>query len=157
MQMPVMNGFEASKQIKASLQGQATVIIALTASVFEEERQKVLASGCDDFVRKPFRVQTLFAKMAEYLGVKYIYQEERSLVKQPTATNFTLDPERLKVMSPEWIEEVCQRASEGDDVRLLELIEQIPPEQEDLAIALNDLIENYRFDAIINLTEVLSF
>ncbi|GAB4537040.1 MAG: hypothetical protein Tsb0014_25380 [Pleurocapsa sp.] len=157
MQMPVMNGFEASKQIKASLQGQATIIIALTASVFEEQRQKILSFGCDDFVRKPFRAQELFEKMAQYLGVKYIYKETEQKPakeqKEPKSANFILNTESLKVMSPEWIEEVCQRASEGNDVRLLELIAQIPAEEEKLAMALNELIENFKFDEIINLTE----
>ena len=43
MRMPVMDGYEATKRIKASTQGQETIIIALTASVFEEERSLVLS------------------------------------------------------------------------------------------------------------------
>ena len=53
MRMPVMDGHEATRQIKSTSQGQATAIIALTASVFEEDLSLVLAEGCDDFVRKP--------------------------------------------------------------------------------------------------------
>jgi CheY-like chemotaxis protein len=45
MQMPVMNGYEATKQIKSHLKGQATVIIALTASAFEEQRTMILSAG----------------------------------------------------------------------------------------------------------------
>ncbi|WP_319422803.1 ATP-binding protein [Pleurocapsa sp. FMAR1] len=156
MQMPVMNGYEATKHIKKSLRGQATVIIALTASVFEEERRKILAFGCDDFVRKPFRIQELFVKMAQYLGVEYIYQEEEQTKKsaQNHSTDFILNKESLQVMSPKWIDEVCQRASEGDDLRLLELIEQIPTEQEQLATILTTLIESFKFDDIINLIAI---
>lgn len=55
MRMPVMDGYEATRQIKSHLKGQATVIIALTASALEEERTIILSAGCDDFVRKPFR------------------------------------------------------------------------------------------------------
>ncbi len=156
MQMPVMNGYEATKHIKESLRGQATVIIALTASVFEEECQKILAFGCDDFVRKPFRVEELFGKMAQYLGVKYLYKEGEQTKKlaQNHSADFILNEESLQVMSPKWIDEVSQRASEGDDLRLLELIEQIPTEQEQLATALTTLIESFKFDEIINLTEI---
>lgn len=50
MQMPVMNGYEATHQIKARHQGQATTIIALTASILEAESSFLLAAGCDDFV-----------------------------------------------------------------------------------------------------------
>ncbi|NJM27292.1 MAG: response regulator, partial [Pseudanabaena sp. RU_4_16] len=54
MRMPVMDGYEAARQIKAQPKGQATVIIALTASAFEEERAVVLSTGCNDFLPKPF-------------------------------------------------------------------------------------------------------
>jgi CheY-like chemotaxis protein len=55
MRMPVMDGYEATKQIKATIKGQATTVIALTATSLEEERAIVLSAGCDDFIRKPFR------------------------------------------------------------------------------------------------------
>ena len=157
MQMPVMNGYEATKHIKESLRGQATVIIALTASVFEEECQKILAFGCDDFVCKPFRVQELFVKMAQYLGVKYLYQEKGEQTKklaQNHSADFIHNEESLQVMSSKWIDEVSQRASEGDDLRLLELIEQIPTEQEQLATVLTTLIKSFKFDDIINLIAI---
>ncbi|MEO0532397.1 MAG: response regulator [Cyanobacteria bacterium P01_A01_bin.123] len=54
MQMPVMNGYEATQQIKVRRQGQATTIIALTVSILEEEDLFVLAVGCDDFVSSQY-------------------------------------------------------------------------------------------------------
>ena len=75
--MPIINGFEASQKIKATTQGQTTIIIAITASAFEEDRQKILTYGCDDIVSKPFRPEELFNKMAQYLGVKYIYRDNK--------------------------------------------------------------------------------
>jgi len=71
MRMPVMDGYEATRQIKAHLKGQATVIIALTASALEEEKAIILSAGCDDFVRKPFREDVILDKLTEYLGVSY--------------------------------------------------------------------------------------
>lgn len=146
MQMPVMNGYEASKQIKAALLAKSTVIIALTASAFEEDRHKILAHGCDDFVTKPFRTEELFDKMAQYLGVQYLYRE---IDRQPEApSKFKLTSKSLQVMPPEWIEQVLQRAYEGSYRRLQELIEQIPPEQEELKAALANLTENFEFETI---------
>ncbi len=75
IRMPEMNGFEATRAIKHSTNGHQTVIIALTASAFAEERTQIIAAGCDDFVGKPFRDTEIFEHMAKHLGVRYIYQE----------------------------------------------------------------------------------
>ena len=72
-------GYEATRRIKTSEEGQATTIIALTASAFEEDRQKVLDAGCDDFVRKPFRTQQLLAKISEHLDVRFVYTEDQEV------------------------------------------------------------------------------
>ncbi|MDM8549742.1 response regulator [Desulfobacterales bacterium HSG2] len=77
MRMPVMDGYEAAKRIKATIRGQATAIIALTASTFEEERKVVLSTGCDDFLRKPFREAEIFDMMKKHLGIRYVYDEDR--------------------------------------------------------------------------------
>ncbi|MGK7904545.1 MAG: ATP-binding protein [Hormoscilla sp.] len=85
MRMPVMNGYEATKHIKATVKGQATAIIALTASIMEEERAIVLDAGCDDFVRKPFRETEIFEKMSQHMGVRYVYSEPAApAAKTPT-------------------------------------------------------------------------
>ncbi len=75
MRMPNMDGYEATRQIKATARGWKTVIIAVTASVLEEERTDILASGCDDWLCKPLKEQTLLQKLAEYLDVQYVYAE----------------------------------------------------------------------------------
>ncbi|WP_420473485.1 ATP-binding protein [Noviherbaspirillum sp. ST9] len=76
MRMPVMDGREATRRIKATEQGQKTIVIALTASSFEEEREQILAIGCDDFVRKPFRENALFELMEEHLKVRFEYAQD---------------------------------------------------------------------------------
>lgn len=70
IRMPLMDGCEATKQIKALEGSEDTVIVALTASAFEEQRQMMLASGCHDFVRKPFKREELLEKIREHLDVK---------------------------------------------------------------------------------------
>lgn len=55
IQMSLMDGYEAAKKIKATAKGKKTAIVAITASVLEEEKAVILAAGCDDFVSKPFR------------------------------------------------------------------------------------------------------
>lgn len=79
MRMPVMNGYEATEYIKATTKGQATAIIALTASIFEEERAIVLSAGCDDFIRKPFREAEIFETMSKHMGLRYVMAEPTTI------------------------------------------------------------------------------
>ena len=53
IRMPVMDGRQATRLIKSRPEGQDTIIIALTASVFDDEREAMLADGCAEFMRKP--------------------------------------------------------------------------------------------------------
>jgi CheY-like chemotaxis protein len=152
LRMPVLNGYEATKQIKSHLKGQATVVIALTASAFEEERVVALSAGCDDFVRKPFREAEIFEKMAHYLGVRYIYESPSPASPKPEAAD-PLNSERLYVMSATWREQLHQAATQVDADLVLQLIRQIPPEHDTLALALAELVNHYRFDRLVAITQ----
>ena len=70
-QMPVLDGYTAATLIREWERTSGTPrvpIIALTASAFEEDRQKCLASGMDDFLTKPVNVETLKAAIAKWSG-----------------------------------------------------------------------------------------
>ncbi|HBB33710.1 MAG TPA: hypothetical protein DDZ80_17250 [Cyanobacteria bacterium UBA8803] len=174
MRMPVMDGYEATRQIRAqetegwrdrdcntteprnTQPNQPTIIIALTASAFEEQRAGILAAGCNDFVRKPFREQALFEKMAEYLGVRYVYaqesdsQEAKAQRSRGEGGNPTADD--LSVMSAEWVVKLHQAALEVDADRIFQLIEQIPETHVALAEGLTDWVRRFCFDEILELT-----
>jgi len=76
LRMPVMDGYEAMRRIKAFEKGAVVPILAVTASAFEEDRQKVLAAGADDFIRKPVRPSALFDAIRRWLRVAYVMGEE---------------------------------------------------------------------------------
>ncbi|MGK7877791.1 MAG: ATP-binding protein [Xenococcaceae cyanobacterium] len=153
MRMPVMNGYEATKRIKATTKGQATKIIALTASSLEHDQAKILSIGCNDFVRKPFWEQTIFEKMAEHIGVQYVYEDLASTTPESEATAAELTAETLAVMPPQWLAQLHQAAEQINDEEIFRLIEQIPPAHTLLANALADLVRNFRCDKIIDLIE----
>jgi CheY-like chemotaxis protein len=154
MRMPVMDGYEATKQIKAHLKGQATVIIALTASAFDEERAVVLSIGCDDFVCKPFREEVILEKMAKYLGVRYLYEEapQSQEAKENSDLDFSLT-KALTQMPPEWIAQLHQAALCTDEKQIFSLLEQISEASTPVANALADLVNEFRIDKIIDLTQ----
>ena len=74
--MPVMDGHEAIRRIRAMAGGEDTKIIAVTASAMGENRQELMEIGADDFISKPFREVELFQKIHAHLGVEYVYAEE---------------------------------------------------------------------------------
>jgi PAS domain S-box-containing protein len=174
LRMPGMNGFDAVRQIRQDEQTlrsqiqtrsntdyppiKTAKIIALTADAFEETKVTALAAGCDDFIRKPVQESLLLTKIAEHLGVQYIY--EMAETGQPEANESAENLEEnldndLSFMPVEWIAELHRAATEGFDDRVLQLVRQIPPDYSRLASALTHWATNFQFESITQLTQPL--
>lgn len=162
IQMPVMDGYEAIKQIRrtenqkilpflnqADKMNIYTKIIALTSNAFEEQRNAILKTGCDDFMCKPFSENLLFEKMAHHLGVRYLYKTEQS-IPQILPLPISLTKQDLSVMPSEWIQQLYQAALAMDDQLVTELIQLIPETQTNLSNLLINLVDNFRLDIIID-------
>jgi len=67
MSLPVMDGWEAARQLKACADTQAIPVIALTAHAMAEDRQKALDAGCDDYDTKPIEIARLLGKIQAFL------------------------------------------------------------------------------------------
>jgi two-component system sensor histidine kinase/response regulator len=157
MQMPVMDGYEATRQIKSTAQGQKTTIVALTASAFEEERKMILDAGCDDFIRKPFQEELLLETIGKYLNIDYIFENlsPDPNLPQPDSSKpqYSLSPEALKIMPESWIHQLSDAAMQCSDDLILHLLEELPPDLAPLSQALAELAHNYQFDRIEELTQ----
>jgi CheY-like chemotaxis protein len=70
MSLPVLNGWEATRQLKAAEQTQKIPVIALTAHAMESDREQALEAGCDDFDTKPIELARLLEKIEALLGSK---------------------------------------------------------------------------------------
>jgi signal transduction histidine kinase/DNA-binding response OmpR family regulator len=163
MRMPLLDGYAATRQIReqeAEQQSQGrlaqrTKIVALTASVFEEERTAILTAGCDDLVHKPFQEEVIFEKMANYLGLTYQYVEK--FTEATSQVDTTIEPalasEHLEVMPQDWIASLHQAALRIDADAILELVKQIPTSDRLLAIQLKDLTQSFCFEEIMELTQ----
>ncbi len=161
MRMPVMDGFEATKQIK-SAGSFAPPVIALTGSAFEEDRITALSTGCDAYVRKPFRVNVIFEKMALHLGVRYLYDRAQfSSVGKENYSGSTPQPilnseelrQALARMPIDWVEQLHQAATKVNSKQVQMRIEQMPKVNVPLANALNELVNNFCFEEIVTLTK----
>ena len=68
MSLPVLDGWEATRRVKADPATKAIPVIALTAHAMAEDKEKCLAAGCDDFDTKPVELPRLLEKIKVLLG-----------------------------------------------------------------------------------------
>jgi PAS domain S-box-containing protein len=146
MRMPVLDGSEATRRIKATEKGQDTIVIALTASSFEEEREQILAAGCNDFLRKPFREEALFDLMRKHLKVDFVYEDEPD-PNMATPVNASLVAELPA--------DLQARLRAGLDqlnvVAIQDAIEEIGVHSASVAEALASLAKDFQYDRILAL------
>lgn len=155
MRMPVMDGYEATKQIKGTTKGQAIAIIALTASVLEEERAVILSTGCDDFMRKPFREADIFAAIEKHIGVRFIYEESPDKTASPQSTTNTQDALKSAILAlpSELLANLLAAVKFSDMVKVDSYIEEIRTQNNALAEALASLANNFEYDKIATLIQ----
>jgi CheY-like chemotaxis protein/anti-sigma regulatory factor (Ser/Thr protein kinase) len=151
IRMPVMNGYEATRRIKSIAGDKPPIIIALTASAFEEQKSVILAIGCDDFVRKPFRESEIFNKMEKFLGVQYVCKEAESEESEFFEMEEEINPEELAELPDHWIAKLREAATKGKSKEILDLTEQIKPERKELVEKLEIWVSQFRFDKIVGL------
>ncbi|MCP4195880.1 MAG: response regulator, partial [Proteobacteria bacterium] len=151
MRMPVMDGYEATKRIKDTTKGQAAAIIAVTASVFEEERAVVLSAGCDDFVRKPFRASEIFDAIHRHLGVRYVYEDVETVPgadHAAAAVGNVLTHARLSALPGDLLADLENAVIKNDPNAADAVIHRIRENDEPLAGALAALVKEFRFDIL---------
>ena len=147
IQMPVMDGYEATTLIKET--GNIP-IIALTAAAFEHDRKTMLASGFDDLVIKPLRTEHILELLEQYIHVKFIYANtDRGATKERDR----LTPSDLQHLSENLIERLNLAAELVNRKEIYAIIKEITPLDENLASSLSALVDDFQFDILIELTE----
>jgi signal transduction histidine kinase/CheY-like chemotaxis protein len=150
--MPVMDGLQATQHLKVLPNGQNVAIIALTASVVKEEQEKILAVGCDDFLRKPFKEAEIFDLMHKHIGVRYIYEQVKGTEPQQSAQDISI-PDALAALPDELLAQMRQAAITLEIESMPSLIEQVRPYNKPLANALLELANNLQYDRLQALIE----
>jgi CheY-like chemotaxis protein len=155
LQMPVMDGYQATRLIRMQEEktGRGAIpILALTASALDEDQVLIEAVGCNELVHKPLTQAVLLAKMSHYLGVEYIYEtpdNQERVAYLSDETEGTLSREQLMEMPINWVNELYQAALEADEDFIQNLLLEIPNNQSDLREAIADLVDRYRLDLIL--------
>ncbi|MBE9174426.1 MASE1 domain-containing protein [Synechocystis salina LEGE 06155] len=153
MRMPVMDGYEATKHIKGQVKGNATAVVALTASVLEEEKAIVLSAGCDDFLRKPFRENTIFDALTKHLGVTYVYESAPD--RNDDLGDTVLKPESFLIMSQDWLTQLSHYLLEADTEQVMKLIAEIPASESEFGQNLTKLVRKFEFEKILDLLDLV--
>ncbi len=175
MRMPIMDGYEVTQQIRAKEAHQphpsdqerpTTKILAVTSSAFDEERSTILAIGCDDFIRKPFRQEEIFAKLAYHLGARYLCDTTEQPPMRgakttafhvspsaPLEADLALDAIAFHKLPTDWVRQFHQAAILGKDRQMLQLIDQLSESDLPWAQTLREWVSNFRFEEIIELTK----
>ena len=156
MRMPVMDGYDATlaiRQAEINTQKPRIPIIAVTAHAFEEEREPILAAGCDDLVRKPFQEAEIFEVMARHLGVHYVYEEAEVLEAEGEgeAAGDTLTPEALAELPDDVLAELKQAIIDLDVDRIGAAIDQVRELNAPVADGLADLVKDFQYEKLLAL------
>lgn len=150
VRMPVMDGKEATRRIKALPTGKDTVVVALTASVFEDQREELFKTGVDAFISKPYRIDEIFNCLHQYLNVEFVYQQP---VVLPTCLPKQLQPELFKNLPDTLQTQLQEAAIQLDMEQTANVIAQINAIEPQIASCLEEYLEQLDFRAILDLCE----
>jgi len=145
VRMPVMDGVEATRRIRALDGGREVKIAAVTASAFVSERDELLAAGMDDFVRKPYRSAEIFACMGRQLGVRYRYSDVAAIHSEEEAV---LRPEALAALPRQLRRELADAAVSLRPERILAAIDRVREIDQAVADVLSRLSDRLAYTSI---------
>jgi CheY-like chemotaxis protein len=155
MRMPVMDGYEATQWIRTqSSPDQRSVIVAVTASVFEEDRTAVISIGCDDIITKPFRESEIMRMLHKHLDVRFQYEDEpgdQAAIPEATLEGLTIHG--LADLPSDLFASLKVSVAALDMDEALNVVEKIRTHDEGLANAIKMLVKEYRFDKLLEILE----
>ena len=114
--MPVLDGIETTRRIRISSELKNIIVIALSASVYEQSRQDTKESGCDDFIPKPIRVDTLLEKLKYHLKLDWIYAEDERVTIELHSKSTVKKQEIIEEIPPEDALKILHLLAKSGDI-----------------------------------------
>jgi len=153
--MPEMCGFEATRKIRTLNTLPKVIIIAVSASVFQDHRNQSLEAGCDAFIAKPVDVKMLLNYLQKYLNLTYIYaQPQGEINNNQEVTRKDEDP--IKGLNPEQAALFFEYTMCGDIDSILKTaqqLEEIDPQLAPFMKIINKLANNLSIKKIRELVQ----
>jgi PAS domain S-box-containing protein len=151
--MPVLDGYEAIKRIRAKVDGKKVRIVSVTASAFDEDRKKAMENGADDFLGKPFREEVLLEKIKALIGVDYIYADEPSALLPEKDHADDVFQERVASLPEALIGQLHDATLSADLDRILDIIQQLEHHDANVAGKMRSLAENFDYQKVLEMTQ----
>ncbi len=150
--MPVMDGIHATQEIRKI--NKKVVIVAITASVFEEEKNEVMKYGVDEFVRKPYREEQIFDILKRRLKISYKYEENsQKVIKEEEQENIE-NRDWMKKVPKDILEKLKDCIINGDTDGIIEQTKIINKYDDLIAIKIKKMAENYQFEKLNEMFEI---
>ncbi|MEN8241481.1 MAG: PAS domain S-box protein [Chloroflexota bacterium] len=149
IQMPVLDGYEATRQIKEKEVGKDTPIIAITAGAFEDEKEKLFSIGFADYMLKPISLEKIFEALERHTSLDFVYSERKINLASKNRDETKL-AERITGLPIELQKELYHAAIAADRQGTKSVIDRIQSKDETLANALDIWLNDFRFDKIIH-------
>jgi signal transduction histidine kinase/CheY-like chemotaxis protein len=152
IRMPVMDGIEAAKIIRQIEHDNTIKIIGLSAHVFNEEIQNILAAGMNDFIKKPFTFSEIYSSLQKHLDVKYIFED---LSDVPDQEQIQLTIEMLRTIDANTLLKLKSHIENLDKAKLVELTTQISVQNKEIGKILHYYITGFRYTEIYRILNEL--
>ena len=160
VRMPIMNGYEAVENIRrqeAESGRKPVTIVALTASAFTHEREKLLEIGCDGFVAKPFREHVLFDMMKQHLHLEFEYERNNGS-PQPEHKNQPRVEETIRADIHALPQPLFNRlkaiVERADMAAIGDIMDEIEGHNKSLSNELRAMVNRFAFDEILEFTHL---
>jgi signal transduction histidine kinase/CheY-like chemotaxis protein len=150
MVMPGVDGIEATRILRRSFAGESLAIIGISASAFEEDRQRFQQAGANAFIAKPFQEKELLELLASHAGVKFETEAIQTVAPKLPTTKVDLD---LSVLPLEVVQDLRGAAERIDLKKVREIASFIGKEHPDLRDGITKIASEFRFDRIVALCQ----
>lgn len=148
MRMPRLDGFAAVRQIRELEGSRRATIVGITGDAFDEDRELVLQSGCDEFMPKPFHLADLFAMFRRHQGVRFV---ETSGAARSSVAESVRTPQSVRNLPQQWWDSLDEATALGDIVRIQRLADDVATRSPNLAAQLRALVSRFDLRGITEL------
>ena len=151
VRMPVMDGLEATKEIRKLEYGNDVKIIGISAHVFKEEIKNVMSVGMDSFIKKPYQFHEIYECLNDKLSVEFNFNETKNEIEQKNLT-----PEMFENIDKQLLHELYTAIKNLNDEQIELAINKIQQIDSETSRILKSLTTNLKYTEIFRILNINS-